>query len=444
VADLVDLRGLSLERDGPDGPFPVLRDLVLRLGPGERLAVLGGNGSGKSSLLRHLATPGVLSGVRCGFVAQDPEEQLVAGTVAEEIALGRPAGDLASSLAACGLTGRGGEDPRLLAAGEKQRLQVAIVLAGEPDLLLLDEPTSLQDRDQGAWLRERLATWPGAQIWATQRPEEAALCRRVLVLDDGRTLVDGPASAVLERPEVHALVAPDYPAGAPPPPAGEVVAVLAGGGCRFAGGGGFAGVDLTLRGGDRVGVCGLNGSGKSTLLGVLAGLRRPDAGTVELAGRRLYRRGALDLDHGAAALAPQFPEYLFTQRDVAAEIGLDPRLATVDPAAFLRELGLEPALARRRPFDLSGGQQRRLARALALRARRPLVLLDEPTAALDAAGRARLARLVQALDSTTAFVVASHDEDFLDACGCRVLRLAAGGLAPVSPPCYLPRVHGPF
>ena len=73
--------------------------------------------------------------------------------------------------------------------------------------------------------------------------------------------------------------------------------------------------------------------------------------------------------------------------------------------------------------DLSGGQKRRLALGLALAADRPLTLLDEPTAALDAPGRARLAGLIREADPRGAVVVASHDRAFLDACGCRLFEL---------------------
>jgi energy-coupling factor transporter ATP-binding protein EcfA2 len=431
VADLCDLRGLRLVRESPDGDFPVLDGLDLRLGSGERLALLGGNGSGKSSLLRHLATPGVLPGIKAGLVFQDPEEQLVAGTVAEELRLGRAGLDIAPVLADFGLSGRADQDPRLLSAGQKQRLQLAVVLGGEPDLLLLDEPTSLQDQEQAAWLRARLASWPGTLIWATQRPQEVALCGRALVLEEGRPLLAGPARTVLEDPRVERLLGVPCPAPPPicgTPPAGGPVIELAGVGCRFAHGGGFAGVDLTLAAGDRAGITGPNGCGKSTLLAVLAGLRRPDQGSVFLAGRPLYRRGQRDLDHGSALLAPQFPEHLFCRGDVAAEIGLDPRLRALPPQDLLAALGLPADLVRRHPHDLSGGQKRRLALGLALHGGRPLVLLDEPTAALDAAGRARVVSLVHRAAATAAVVIASHDRQFLVACGCRTWRLDGHGL----------------
>ncbi len=437
------LRGLGLEREGPDGPLLVLQDLDLDLdlARGERLALIGGNGSGKSSLLRHLATPGVLPGVRAGMVFQDPDEQLLAGTVAEELALGRPGPVSEEHLADCGLAGRGGEDPRLLSAGQKQRLQVATVLGGRPDLILLDEPTSLQDAEQADWLRRRLDGRPEPMIWATQHAGEVALCHRALVLDRGRVVASGPVAELLARPQIGALLATDGPApgepapgqlapvGAPRTSGEDPVATVDGLHCRFRDGGALALARLQLTPGDRVGVVGPNGCGKSTLLAVLAGLRRPDAGTVILAGRRLYARRAQDLDHGACALAPQLPEYLFTRETVAAEIALDPGLARQDPAAVLATAGLEPGLLGRHPHDLSGGQRRRLALALALASGRPLILLDEPTAALDAAGRARVAEQVAHIPADAALVIASHDRAFLDACGCRLLDLAAGAAA---------------
>ncbi len=436
MAEPVDLRGLRLVREGPDGPFDVLTGLDLRLAAGQRLAVLGGNGSGKSSLLRHLATPGVLPGVRAGLVFQDPDEQFIAPTVAQELQLGRPALAVEPVLAEFGLAGHADSDPRLLSAGQKQRLQLAVVLGGAPDLLLLDEPTSLQDETQAAWLRARLGAWRGAMIWATQRPLEARLCGRALVLAAGRPPASGEVGDVLARPEVRALLQPEYgaspgdqDAARPGAGDGQPVAVAAGVGCRFLDGGGFAGVELALQAGDRLGITGPNGCGKSTLLAVLAGLRRPDAGTVRLGRRQLYRSGDRDVDHGLAALAPQFPEYLFCRGDVAAELRLDPRLARVPVAEFLARLGLPADLARRHPHDLSGGQKRRLALGLALCGERPLVMLDEPTAALDAAGRALVAQLVRAAPPQTALVVASHDHAFLAACGCRVRELGVAGLA---------------
>jgi energy-coupling factor transporter ATP-binding protein EcfA2 len=426
VTDLIDLPGLTLERDGPAGPIRVLDGCDVRLARGERLALVGGNGSGKSSLLRHLATPGVLPGVRSGLVFQDPDDQLVAATVAAEMALGVPGTAGLEALADVGLADRHADHPLVLSAGEKQRLQLAVVMAGAPDLLLLDEPTSLQDATQAVWLRERLDGWPGAMIWATQRRDEVARCHRAVVLEAGRPVVAGPVPEVLTDPRLGAVVDPcddDPIPPAAPEAASPTVAAMTDLVCRFPGDRQLGPLTVELRAGERLGITGPNGSGKSTLLAVLAGLRRPDAGAVRLGARVLYGRGREDLDHGLASLAPQFPEYLFATTRVDAEVGLDPALQPDDVVALLARLGLPADLARRHPHDLSGGQKRRLALGLALAARRPLVLLDEPTAALDAPGRARLAALVRGADPAAAVVIASHDHGFLAACGCRILEL---------------------
>jgi energy-coupling factor transporter ATP-binding protein EcfA2 len=422
---LLRLRGLDLARDGSDGPVPVISNLDLDLAAGERLALLGGNGAGKSSLLRHLAEPGVVPGVRVSYLSQDPDEQLVARTVAGEVTLGHPEQDPGPLLAEVGLAELADVEPRLLSAGQKQRLQLAVALAQSPDLLLLDEPGSLQDAAQVQWLIERLLAFPGAVVWATQHRREAACCQRALYLDRGVISCQGPAADVADAAEVRWLWEEPAPVAVRAPADGAAtVAELRDVSCTFHRGG-LAGVSLGLAAGERVGIIGPNGCGKSTLLAILAGLRAPDGGEVHLAGRRLYRRARQDLDHGLVSLAPQFPEYFFVAGSVAAEA----RLAGVDLALALQIAGLPPQVAGRSPHDFSGGERRRLALALVVTAGRPLVLLDEPTAALDATGRRQVAALVNGLPATTTLVIASHDHAFLGACGCRILALGPLGLS---------------
>ncbi|MBD3221270.1 ATP-binding cassette domain-containing protein [bacterium] len=421
---MLELSDLTLLRDGPRGARPVIEGLHLRLGDGERLALLGGNGSGKTSLLSHLAEPGVVAGRRVGLVCQDPDEQFVASTVAGEFALGQPDRPAEPWLAEAGLADLAGVDPRLLSAGQKQRLQLVTVLSHAPDLLLLDEPTSLQDPEQARWLRRRLADWPQAMIWATQDRDDVRSCDRALVLDQGRVVASGEAGAIVDDPAAGTLWR-DLPGRRPPrePAAGAGVAIeLTGVACAFHRGG-LDGVDLRVHAGERVGLTGPNGCGKSTLLAIMAGLRPPDRGEVRIGGRRLYRRGRPDLDHGLVALAPQFPEYMMAAGTVAAEAAI----GGLDAGRVLADAGLGAELAESSPHALSGGQRRRVALALATGSGRPVILLDEPTAALDADGRDRVWRLLDRLPPTAAVVIASHDEAFLTACGCRLHRVPAAG-----------------
>jgi len=425
ATDLLRLRGLNLARDGADGPRHVVRGLDLDLAPGERLALLGGNGAGKSSLLRHLAEPGVVPGVRASYLSQDPDEQLVARTVAGEVTLGRPDHDAMPLLAEVGLADLAEVEPRLLSAGQKQRLQLAVALAQSPDLLLLDEPGSLQDEAQSIWMTERLRAFPGAVIWATQHRHEAACCHRALCLERGEVICQGPATAVAAHADVRWLWDDPPPSTARRPArSGILIADLQDVSCAFHRGG-IAGVSLSIAAGDRIGIIGPNGCGKSTLLAILAGLRAPDAGRVHLGGRRLYRRGRHDLDHGQVALAPQFPEYFFVAGSLAGEA----RVAGVDMDLALGVANLSGLPGDRSPHDCSGGERRRLALAFTIMAARPLVLLDEPTAALDSVGRRQVAAVVNSLPDTSALVIASHDRAFLRACGCRVHELGATGLS---------------
>ncbi|HPF70249.1 MAG TPA: ATP-binding cassette domain-containing protein [Candidatus Krumholzibacteria bacterium] len=426
---LLHLRGWSLQRAGARGVRTLLSDLDLDLAAGEWVAVLGANGSGKSSLLKWLASDESPVAGQAALVFQDPDDQLVAATVADELALGRPGLDAAAEAAAWGLADLLPLDPRVVAAGQKQRLVLATAVGSDPRVLLADEPTALQDRPQAAWVLQQLDAWrrrPGcAVLTATCDRAEAAAADRIIVLEEGRLVRAGASGTLLQDPLVRSLLDDDL-AAAPVRGGGGGEAVLSARGvaCRFAGGG-FGPLDLEVRAGERVGLVGPNGCGKSTLLAVAAGLRAPDEGQVRLGHHTLDARRRPDLDHGRAMLAPQFPEYAFARPTVAAEIALDPALQDVDAAGWLAVLGLPPSVAGANPHDLSTGQRRRLALGLALGSRRPLILLDEPTAALDRAGRRLVLELLDASGPGCGLLIASHDHAFLAAAGCRVVELSA-------------------
>ena len=444
-APLLDLRGFTLERRTPRGPRAVIRDIDLRLEAGAWTSLLGANGSGKSSLLKYLAGDTSPVTVPTAYMAQDPDEQLVATTVAGELRLGRPRADVPGELAAADLEGVGDLDPRLLSAGQKQRLALTIALGCRPRLLLCDEPTALQDACQVRWVLARLQRWRretgGTLLTATCDRREAALADYLVILREGRIVARGPRQDLWETPLVQDLLldpeADPGPRPAPPAPsgmgqAGTELLRLEGVGCRLQGpGGGFAGIDLELPVGGRLGLTGPNGCGKSTLLAVCAGLRPPDTGRVVLAGRRLYRKGGAEPEHGLALLAPQFPEYMFLRPTVAGEIALGPLPPGTDPEGLLRVLGLDPLLADRNPHDLSTGQRRRLAVGLVLHGGRPLLFLDEPTAALDRAGREGVLAMLADAPAGAGVIIASHDRNFLARAGCRILEMRPGktGLA---------------
>ncbi len=183
------------------GGAVVLRGVDLAIAPGERVALMGRNGAGKSTMLRHAAglmapTRGkVRASGRVALLLQDPNDYLLHERVGDEASLG--------ALAAVGLDQLLDRHPRDLSGGQRQRLALAIVLdSEEPAAVIgLDEPTRGMDRAAKAALTDRLAGFAAggaAVVVATHDPEFAAeVADRIILLADGRPIADGPAGAVL-------------------------------------------------------------------------------------------------------------------------------------------------------------------------------------------------------------------------------------------------------
>ena len=200
-----------------------LRGVSFRVLPGECVALLGPNGSGKSTLLLHLngllpekpsangavkiygdpILPDNLEAIRrqVGLVFQDPDDQLFCPTVAEDVAFGPQqlgldesvvAGRVKKSLAEVGLSGFEHRSTHHLSHGEKRRACLAGVLACEPRVLVLDEPTSDLDPRGRREFKAMLRLLPATKIIATHDLELAVeLCARAIILDQGRIIADG-------------------------------------------------------------------------------------------------------------------------------------------------------------------------------------------------------------------------------------------------------------
>jgi len=187
-------------------------------------------------------------------------------------------------------------------------------------------------------------------------------------------------------------------------------------------------VDLDVDIGELVLIAGATGSGKSTLLRLLAGLLEPTEGTAEADGALLSGREA----RGRVAIVFQNSESQFFAESVLEDVAFGPRnLGAPDPSTVaeqaLEAVGLDPGtFGGRSPFLLSGGEARRVAIAGALAMGAPYLLLDEPTAGLDARGRADVREVIAHERERAGVVVVTHDpEEFLSAAD-RVLALEAG------------------
>lgn len=206
-----------------------LRGVSIKIGKGEFVAVMGENGAGKTTLVKHfngLLKPGrgkvFVNGIdtgrasvaelsrKVGLVFQNPDHQFFCETVEEEIAFGlRNFGfprkatkeKVKWALNLLGLTKYRKSSPFMLSGGEKKRLALASVLAWDPEVLILDEPTIGQDYTQKEKLRHfisQLVAKGKTVIMVTHDIEFVADCNpRVIVMSHGRVVMDGPARTVL-------------------------------------------------------------------------------------------------------------------------------------------------------------------------------------------------------------------------------------------------------
>ena len=239
----IELRRLSFRY--PNGRV-ALEDISSSIATGERVAVVGPSGAGKSTLLMHLngllpvpselddnaakvfvnslaVIKSRLRGIRrhVGFLFQDPDDQLFCPTVREDVAFGplnlgqtseESRASVDRSLTAVGLPEHGPRNPSQLSTGERKRVCLAGVLACDPKILVLDEPSSNLDPRARRQLLQILGTFSGTQVIATHDLDFVLdHCQRVLVLDEGKLQCDGPADRVLSNPilmDRHGLEVP--------------------------------------------------------------------------------------------------------------------------------------------------------------------------------------------------------------------------------------------
>ena len=463
------------------------------IAPGERVLVLGPSGSGKSTLMGGLA--GLLGGAeegeasgsltvdgvapagargRVGLLMQDPEAQVVLARVGDDVAFGMenvgvPREEIwprvEESLSAVGLDVPLDHSTTELSGGQKQRLALASILAMDPGLLLLDEPTANLDPSGVAEVRDVVASVverTGATLVVVEHRVDvwASLVDRVIVVADGRIAADGPLRQVLEEQgealrergiwlpgdDVAAEVGPapePAPTSSADTPIARVTDLMIGydqdAPVR-------SGINLTLERGVSTCIVGANGAGKSTFALTLAGLLKPIAGTVEVETSDGTRGDPHEWSSkqllGRMSMVFQEPEYQFLASTVAEELAIGPRAAGMSEeeiAPLVEEhlvaLGLT-TLARANPMTLSGGEKRRLSVATALISAPELLILDEPTFGQDRGTWLGLVRLLRAaLARGVTLVSITHDPAFVAAMGQRVVDLGSLGSRGGGKPC---------
>ena len=198
-------------------------------------------------------------------------------------------------------------------------------------------------------------------------------------------------------------------------------------------------VTLTINDGEFIGLIGHTGSGKSTLVQHLNGLMKPDSGTVLVDG---MDTGAKETDlrevRRRVGLVFQYPEHQLFEETVRKDVAFGPRNLGCDEAEIEQrvrdacaQVGLGEDMLDKSPFDMSGGQKRRVAIAGVLAMQPRVLVLDEPTAGLDPRGRKELTELIRQLheDAGNTIVMVSHSMDDIASLAQRIIVMNKGRVA---------------
>lgn len=550
---MIECRGISFSYDGA---AKALDGIDLNIEDGEFFCILGGNGSGKSTFAKHpnallqpdagtvridgmdASDPELVYDIRstAGMVFQNPDDQLVATLVEDDVAfgpenLGVPSAQIAQrvreALKGVGLVGFERHETHALSGGQKQRVALAGVLAMEPRVLILDEASSMLDpRGRKGLMKachvlhERGMTI----VMITHFMEEAAEADRVAVFRAGRVAMLGTPEEILTRADglvelnldmpascclgmalrakgvpVHAQVreadmvaeiaqvyadrSGEDTAGRPSASDSRVLdnvssatdgtavsepvieishlshsyslsarerrrwrkrSATAGKSSKQALWGNdpsspwaLRDVSLTVRRGEFLGLAGHTGSGKSTLVQHLNGLIRPQEGFVRALGLDLSNKKDAAAVKAKVGVVFQYPERQLFAETVTQDVAFGPHNLGLPQdevdrrvESSLSRVGLDlSTVGDKSPFELSGGQQRRVAFAGVLAMGPEVLVLDEPMAGLDPAARRDFLELIDRLhrDGLTVVMV-SHSMDDLANCCDRIVVMNEGAV----------------
>lgn len=528
-----------------DGQPYALNNVSLQVKRGEFITVLGHNGSGKSTLAKLIcglltadkgkvevwgynpAEKSQLNFVRrhAGVVFQNPDNQMVASIVEDDIAfgpenLGVPREEIGKriewALSAVGMREYRHATPTRLSGGQKQRIAVAGVLANKPDVLILDESTAMLDpkgRREVTEVAARLNKEEGMTvILITHFMDEALLADRAIVMNKGELILEGSPEEIFEKGEelesynlclpeigeicnrikgagidIKGCLQPEELAreikiqaekcGFKPRLSGDIPAPIEKTGEKewdidvknlnftYSAKSPFAtkalkGVNLHISEGEFFGIIGHTGSGKSTLVQHLNALIKlpkaqkhykkpkvkkgqtpPPESVITIGGYDLSDRKcdfqSLRADVG---MVFQYPEYQLFAETVESDVafglknfkkGLTKEEVEQAVKESLTAVGLNyDEVHDKSPFDLSGGQKRRVAIAGVIVTKPKILVLDEPAAGLDPLGKREIMKLLHSLhgDWCKTVIIVSHDMDEIAENCTRACVVSNGGI----------------
>lgn len=497
----------------------VLKNINLTIPEGQFLAVLGHNGCGKSTLAKHfnaILTPTsgkvVVNGIdtsdddrlydirqSVGMVFQNPDNQLVATIVEEDVAfapenLGVPPKEIRervdNALKQVDMYEFREHAPHQLSGGQKQRVAIAGIIAMQPRCIVMDEPTAMLDpkgRREVMKTIKRLNREQGITVvLITHYMDEAAQADRVVVMDDGSVLMDDVPRKIFARADELRAVGLDVPQVT------ELCGILRKNGVdiskeiifedecadaiaalhlkkkraevskkpsvskeekplavklenltyKYSVGTPFEkvavdNVNLAVEQGEFVGIIGHTGSGKSTLIQHLNGLVKPFSGTVFVENNDIWSKNVNIRDiRFKVGIVFQYSEHQLFEETVAKDIAYGPKnmgLSDEDVQKRVRDAAQSMNivhLLEKSPFELSGGQQRRVALAGVLAMDPDILILDEPAAGLDPKGRDKIFALIRQYheNSGKTILLVSHSMEDIVKFSSKVLVMNKGSL----------------
>lgn len=439
----------------------ILKGVDLTIKKGEFIALLGRNGSGKTTFSKQLnailrPSEGTVTvdemgtkdvdklyeiRQRVGMVFQNPDNQMVAANVEEEVAFGPENLGMESdtivarvkqALEQVRMWKRRKTAPNHLSGGQKQRIAIAGILAMHPDYIVLDEPTAMLDPKGRKEVMEALQRLNQEQemtvILITHDMEEAALASRIILLADGQVRFDGTPEDFFGADALLAEMGMEAPLSYRVQQAmGSAANLQLGAGekrdkCKidaldifekdkdllslqhvsyiYSPGTAYEkvaldDVNLSLGKGEIVGLAGHTGSGKSTMIQLLNGLLKPTSGTVTFEGKDIHAKGySGNYLRSKVGMVFQYPEHQMICDTVWEDVAFGPSKQGLTGEACetrveeaLRFVDLPEKYYQASPLQLSGGQKRRVAIAGVLAMHPEYIILDEPAAGLDAAGK---------------------------------------------------------